>query len=74
MIPGWGRSPGEGSGYPLQYSCPENTLPRLIPSLQALSTCSEQALQSLGVASGRRSPKEVNWENGSTGRSEPSGL
>ena len=20
-IPGWGRSPGEGSGYPLQYSC-----------------------------------------------------
>ena len=20
-IPGWGRSPGEGHGYPLQYSC-----------------------------------------------------
>ena len=20
-IPGWGRSPGEGNGYPLQYSC-----------------------------------------------------
>ena len=23
-IPGWGRSPGEGNGYPLQYSCLEN--------------------------------------------------
>ena len=25
-IPGSGRSPGEGNGYPLQYSCPENPL------------------------------------------------
>ena len=24
LIPGWGRSPGEGKGYPLQYSCLEN--------------------------------------------------
>ena len=23
-IPGWGRSPGEGNGNLLQYSCPEN--------------------------------------------------
>ena len=23
-IPGWGRSPGEGNGNPLQYSCLEN--------------------------------------------------
>ena len=23
-IPGLGRFPGEGIGYPLQYSCPEN--------------------------------------------------
>ena len=29
-IPGLGRSPGEGSGYPLQYSCLENT-PVFIP-------------------------------------------
>ena len=21
----WGRSPGEGNGYPLQYSCPESS-------------------------------------------------
>ena len=24
LIPGSGRSPGEGNGYPLQYSCLEN--------------------------------------------------
>ena len=27
-IPGSGRSPGEGNGNPLQYSCPENTMDR----------------------------------------------
>ena len=25
-IPGWGRSPGEGNGNPLQYSCLENLM------------------------------------------------
>ena len=25
-IPGWGRSPGEGYGNPLQYSCLENPM------------------------------------------------
>ena len=25
-IPGWGRSPGEGKGNPLQYSCLENSM------------------------------------------------
>ena len=25
-IPGWGRFPGEGNGYPLQYSCLENSM------------------------------------------------
>ena len=28
LIPGLGRSPGEGNSYPLQYSCPENSLDR----------------------------------------------
>ena len=28
LIPGSGRSPGEGNGYPLQYSCLENTMNR----------------------------------------------
>ena len=27
-IPGVGRSPGEGNGYPLQYSCLENSKDR----------------------------------------------
>ena len=27
-IPGSGRSPGEGYGYPLQYSCLENSMDR----------------------------------------------
>ena len=28
FIPGLGRSPGEGNGYPLQYSCLENPMDR----------------------------------------------
>ena len=27
-IPGWGRPPGEGNGYTLQYSCLENSMDR----------------------------------------------
>ena len=27
-IPGWGRFPGEGNGYPLQYFCLENSVDR----------------------------------------------
>ena len=29
-IPGSGRSPEEGNGYPFQYSCQENSMNRLI--------------------------------------------
>ena len=28
LIPGSGRSPGEGNSYPLQYSCLENSMNR----------------------------------------------
>ena len=28
LIPGWGRSPGDGNGNPLQYSCLENSMDR----------------------------------------------
>ena len=28
LIPGLGRSPGEGRGNPLQYSCPEHSMKR----------------------------------------------
>jgi len=27
-VPGWGRSPGEGNGNALQYSCLENSMDR----------------------------------------------
>ena len=27
-VPGWGRSPGEGNSYPLQYSCLGNPMDR----------------------------------------------
>ena len=29
-IPGWGRSPGEGKGYPLQYSGVENSMDYIV--------------------------------------------
>ena len=28
QVPGCGRSPGEGNGYPLQYPCLENSIDR----------------------------------------------
>ena len=28
LIPGWGRSPGEGNGNPLHYSCLGNSMDR----------------------------------------------
>ena len=34
-IPGLGRSPGEGNGNPLQYSCLENTMDRGVHRLQS---------------------------------------
>ena len=30
LIPGWGRSPGEGKGYPLQCSGQENSMDRIV--------------------------------------------
>ena len=35
-IPGWGRSPGEETGYPLQYSCLENPMDREPSRLQSM--------------------------------------
>ena len=34
LIPGLGRSPGEGKGYPLQYSGLENSMDCIIHGLQ----------------------------------------
>jgi len=35
-IPGLGRSPGEGNGNPLQYSCLENSMDRRAWRLQSM--------------------------------------
>ena len=36
LIPGWGISPREGNGYPLQYSCLENPMDRGAWQLQSM--------------------------------------
>ena len=35
-IPGLGRSPGEGNGNPLQYSCLENPMDKELGGLQSM--------------------------------------
>ena len=44
-IPGSGRSPGEGNGYPLQYSCLENSMDKG----RSLSGCSPWGLKESGM-------------------------
>ena len=41
LIPGSGRSPGEGNGYPLQYSCLGSPMDRgaLWATVQGVSKC-----------------------------------
>ena len=41
LIPVWGRSPGEGNGNPLQYSCLENPMDREHGRLQSLGVTKE---------------------------------
>ena len=36
LTPGLGRSPGEGNGYPLQYSCLGNPMDRVAWQLQSM--------------------------------------
>ena len=38
LIPGWGRAPGEGNGYPLQYSCLENSKKRHVQRCQVVTS------------------------------------
>ena len=38
LIPGLGRSPGEGNGNPLQYSCLENPMEEEPGKLQSLES------------------------------------
>ena len=40
-VPGSGRSPGEGNGYPLQYSCLENPMDREVWRATVHEGCKE---------------------------------
>ena len=48
LIPGSGRSPGEGNGYPLQDSCLENSMDRgtwraaVMGPLESSTVCSQE--------------------------------
>ena len=46
LIPGSGRSPGEGNGYPLQYSCLVNPIDRVTKSWTRLMTNTFTSIQS----------------------------
>ena len=49
LVPGWGRSSGEGNGNPLQYSCLEKSMDRgPCPGLQE-SDPTEQLTQTQGI-------------------------
>ena len=41
-IPRWGRSPGEGNGNPLQYSCLENPMDRAWWTIQSMGATKSQ--------------------------------
>ena len=44
FIPGFGRSPGEGNGYPLQYSCLENSMDSIVHGVTELDTTEWRSL------------------------------
>ena len=43
-IPGLGRSPGEGKGYPLQYSGPKNSMDCILHGVAELATTEQISL------------------------------
>ena len=47
LIPGLGRSPGEGKGYPLQYSGLENSMDCIVPGATKSQTLSGYVLNKL---------------------------
>ena len=53
-IPGWGRSPGEGNGNPLQYSCLKNPINR----------GAWQTIQSMGVPKSWTQLSDLQFQRG----------
>ena len=48
-IPGLGRSPGEGKGYPLQYSGLENSMDSVVHGVAESDTTELLSLEEVGV-------------------------
>ena len=57
-IPGWGRSPGVGSGNPLQYSCLENSMDRGACGPQSMGS---QRVRHDWMNTGESEPGEICW-------------
>ena len=57
-IPKSGRSPGEGNGHPLQYSCPENPMDRVAWRATVHGVTKNQAWLSMPCHS-----RGLNWDN-----------
>ena len=49
LIPGLGRSPGEGNGYPLQYSGLENSMDCIVHGVAKSRTLSDFRFHSLSL-------------------------
>ena len=70
LIPGSGRAPGGGNGYPLQYSCLENPMDRgawwvpghgVAKSRTQLKQLSIHSIQLLNLLGPSRRPKPLPW-------------
>ena len=49
LIPGLGRSPGEGKGYPLKYSGLENSMDYIVHGVAESDTTERLSLSSFGM-------------------------
>ena len=59
LIPGWGRSPGEGNGSPLQYSLREKSMDKESGGLQSMSCKESHTTEPLSTAQEqKRTPNE----------------
>ena len=59
MIPAWGRFPGEGNGYPLQYSCLENSMDCTVHGVEKSQTrLSNFHFTSEGARGGKESKRK----------------
>ena len=73
LIPGLGRSPGEGNGYPLQCSSLENSMDRrawqaTVQKKKKLDTTEQTSLQWLLLGFKNEMQEELRWRRNRTGR------